>query len=158
MNDLPNSAFFTRKKKLFLESVRKWPGERRLSPLWMASCFWQLSLLTLCSLQCALLASLSHSLNNNSRVQLILFQFYICEHSNVLYVWFFFSCAPHLTDLLKLRVAGESGQDGKEDTTVIQEMITTLQVISFFLDALASLRAMIKIYWFINSRFWDCFD
>ena len=45
----------------------------------------------------------------------------------------FFSCAPHLTDLLKLRVAGESGQDGKEDTTVIQEMITTLQVISFFL-------------------------
>ena len=57
----------------------------------------------------------------------------------------FFSCAPHLTDLLKLRVAGESGQDGQEDTTVIQEMITTLQVISFFLDALASLRAMIKI-------------
>ena len=51
--------------------------------------------------------------------------------------------------MLKLRVAGESGQDGKEDTTVIQEMITTLQVISFFLDALASLRAMIKI----KSRF-----
>ena len=83
------AQFFTRKKKLFLESVRKWPGERRLSPLRMASCFWQLSLLTLCSLQCALLASLSHSLNNNSRVQLILFQFYICEHSNFLYVWFF---------------------------------------------------------------------
>ena len=62
--------------------------------------------------------------------------FYMCD---------FFNCAPHLTDPLKLRVAGESGQDGQEDTTVIQEMITTLQVISFFLDALASLRAMIKI-------------
>ena len=32
-------------------------------------------------------------------------------------------------DLLKLKTAGESGQEGKEDMTVIQEMITTLQVI-----------------------------
>lgn len=34
-----------------------------------------------------------------------------------------------LIDLLKLYTAGESGQEGKEDMTVIQEMITTLQVI-----------------------------
>ena len=36
---------------------------------------------------------------------------------------------PLLMDLLKLKAAGESGQEGKEDMTVIQEMITTLQVI-----------------------------
>ena len=33
-----------------------------------------------------------------------------------------------MTSVLKLRFAGESGQEGKEDMTVIQEMITTLQV------------------------------
>ena len=34
--------------------------------------------------------------------------------------------------MLKLRFAGESGQEGKEDMTVIQEMITTLQVTLYF--------------------------
>ena len=34
--------------------------------------------------------------------------------------------------LLKLRFAGEGGNEGKEDMTVIQEMITTLQVIICF--------------------------
>ena len=41
----------------------------------------------------------------------------------------FLSDTPVLIDLLKLKTAGESGQEGKEDMTVIQEMITTLQVI-----------------------------
>ena len=40
---------------------------------------------------------------------------------------------PLLIDHLKLKTAGESGQEGKEDMTVIQEMITTLQVIGRYI-------------------------
>ena len=41
----------------------------------------------------------------------------------------FLSRTHLLIYLLKLKTAGESGQEGKEDMTVIQEMITTLQVL-----------------------------
>ena len=40
-------------------------------------------------------------------------------------------CVSDDKSWLKLRIAGEGGQEGKEDMTVIQEMITTLQVIFY---------------------------